>query len=133
VIKMELQINAPAPADAPSDRRAQRATYDRLPEATKEQAIDKISAAMVLKEHDEAIRLLDAWRAKLPADYDLTRTAVRVYRALGQPAKAIDAADAALRANPSDPRLQILRRQVDAAFGNPPATTRRQQQQQGAQ
>ncbi|HYO10091.1 MAG TPA: tetratricopeptide repeat protein [Tepidisphaeraceae bacterium] len=117
VIKLALQASggraAPKDAkDAEQQKAVAKANFARLPEETKPQLLDKIAAAMVIDQPDDAVRVLDKALATFPGDYDLARMGVRVYRQLGEPDKARQVVELAAAANAGDDRFRVLREQV---------------------
>ena len=116
VQKMWIQLQDPkAVARDPSrdaERTKIREAYAKLPEATKPEVLDKVNAAMVIGNQDDATRLLNKAQKEYPGDYSVARMAVNVYRATGELDNAKQAVAIALKANPTDEKLQILSRQV---------------------
>ncbi len=95
-----------------AERNKIRNAYAKLPEGTREEILDKVNAAMVIDQPDEASRLLTKGLKAFPGDFDVARMAVRVYRTSGDIDAAKHAVAEALKANPKDEKLQVLSRQV---------------------
>jgi tetratricopeptide (TPR) repeat protein len=117
VIKISLQVMDPKTANKDKDKEKERLqqikeTYAKLPERNKAEMLDKVNAAMVLDQHEDAVRLLNKVQKDNPGDFDVARMAVRMYRTLGELDAARAAVDVAVKANPTDEKLQLLKRQV---------------------
>ncbi|MEO6436029.1 MAG: tetratricopeptide repeat protein [Tepidisphaeraceae bacterium] len=116
VIKLQLQVSDPRGirdlADKDKERAQLKQTYARLPEGTKAEAMDKVVAAMVIDQSDEAIRLINKLQSQTPADADVARLAIKVHTARNDPEAARAAVDVAIKAKPDDPQLQVLVKQV---------------------
>ena len=95
-----------------TERTKIRDAYAKLPEGTRAEILDKVNAAMVIDQPDEASRLLTKGLKAFPGDFEVARMAVRVYRTNGDVDAAKNAVAEALKASPKDEKLQVLSRQV---------------------
>ena len=115
VIKMELQLMNMAGAGE-ADKAA---TLDKMPENSVPEILDKVNAAMVMKETDTAKQLLGKAQKLSPGSFDVARLGVRVYRALGDMEGCKRIVADALAANPSDENLKKLQSAVEQVSKTP--------------
>lgn len=108
VIRDELVV-----AQRDKDQAKVEKTYARLPEATATDQMEKASVAMSLKKWDEAERLYKLRLAADPSDVAASLDLVQVYVMSGEHAKAVAAADQAVKDNPGDARLALARKELD--------------------
>jgi tetratricopeptide (TPR) repeat protein len=109
VIKLKLAVMSTGDA---ADSNDIRATYSALPETTLAEILDKVNSAMVVKQHDDAQRLLKKAKELAPGDFDMATMGVRVYRVLGDTPAAKTWVDDAIKANPTDERLKVLQKKL---------------------
>jgi tetratricopeptide (TPR) repeat protein len=94
--------------------------YNRLPEGTRDERMDKAQLAVLVKYDDEVLRLKSLVHAQFPGDVDAAVGLASWYQAHGQQQKAHDVLREALAVNPSDTTLLAAKLQVDgnAAAGS---------------
>ena len=118
VIRLKLQlldpqgVNVKANTNVDAQRQQMKETYARLPEDGRDNILRKVTVAMAINQQDDAFRLLNKIQAQMPGDYEVARLGVRAYRFAGEMEKARDFADVAIKANPTDPKLQLLQKQM---------------------
>jgi tetratricopeptide (TPR) repeat protein len=94
-----------------------RQYYDKLPERTRDQQMDKAAFARLVKYDDDALRLLTLVHAASPGDVEAARALAVWYDTHGQKSKAMDVLDEALAVNPSDSTLLALQMQIQGVAG----------------
>jgi tetratricopeptide (TPR) repeat protein len=103
VVKLQLQVLDPQTQQAQI-----AALLKQLPEKEKKEAIDKVNTAMVVKQNDEALRIMQRLEKEFPKDDEIFRLAFKVYRAL----ERYDLADATVKrakeVHPDSPDIQIV-------------------------
>ncbi len=121
VLLLKLQVLDPQGVNAKPNSNADvqkkqlketKDTYARLPEDSKQNILHKVTVAMAINQTDDAFRLLAKAQKEMPGDFDVAMMGVRAYRFSGEMEKARDFADVALKANPTDPKLQMLQKQM---------------------
>ena len=116
VIRIQLQVVDSKGGDAAAkekQRQQAKSAYARLPENTKVEAMEKVVAAMVIEQHDEAKRLINKLQSQTPADLDVVKLGIRMYRQIGEPEGARAVVETALKAKPNDEQLLVMRKQVE--------------------
>ncbi len=102
-----------ATLDAAKDKAKVKEYYERLPEQTREQAMNKARTSMALNNSAEAERLLVAWNAKDPADSEVAQTLARFYAGSDRKTQAMAVLSAALKSHPDDGGLKITLAEIE--------------------
>jgi tetratricopeptide (TPR) repeat protein len=116
-----------ATLDPVRDAARLRSYFDRLPEGTRDEKMDKAALARLAKLDGDALRLQTLVHAQYPGDVDAASDLADWYHNHGQNDKARQVLSEALAVNPTDSGLQMLQMQVDgktlpqpgSAAGNP--------------
>src|SRR6185436_17614262 len=102
--------------DSAKQKDAVKQTYAQLPEGTRQEIMDKVNAAMVMDQHDDAIRLMEKLWKQNKADVEVVRAYIKVARAQGDLDRAARVAKEALAADPKNETLQgYVRRTADTS------------------
>jgi tetratricopeptide (TPR) repeat protein len=90
-----------------------KAYYNRLPEATRDQRMDKAALARVVHFDDDAIRLDTLVHASSPGDAEAACNLAAWFGSHGQKQKAKEVLSQALAVNPADTNLLAAQMQID--------------------
>lgn len=99
-----------ASLDPKTDEAKVQALYASLPDKTAKQSLDKARVAVQLGKKAEATRLLEGLVAKNPGDTGAVDLLGRLYVADNQKPKAVALVETALKSNPDDKSLELLRK-----------------------
>lgn len=103
-LRLRLALRQRNPDDA-------KKYYDLLPETTREEQLVKAQEALARGDQDAAIALLEKIHAQEPA-HTTIRQLIALYEQRNEIEKATRALDDAIKADPKDTSLQVIRRQM---------------------
>jgi len=89
-----------------------KAYFNRLPEGTRDEKMDKAALARLAKLDDQAVRLETLVHTAAPGDVEAASLLAQWYQSQGQNQKAIDVLNEALAVNPSDSALLAYQMQL---------------------
>jgi tetratricopeptide (TPR) repeat protein len=102
-----------ATLDPVRDAARLRGYFDRLPEGTRDEKMDKAALARLAKLDGDALRLQTEVHTQNPGDADAASDLADWYQGHGQKDKARQVLAEALAVNPTDSGLQMLQMQLD--------------------